>query len=373
MERIQLGSTGTAVADVQQRLQALGLGVEPDESGVFAAATQDAVRAFQQRRGLVADGIVGQDTWDVLVQAGRSLGERPLYLTSPMLRGDDVLDLQQRLNDLGFSTGLVDGVFGPDTAQACREFQINAGLPDDGIVGWDSLRALRALNRPHQDVPAFVAKERATMRTPALESLAGTRIMLDPAHGPDQPGHVNPDGVPEHEVTWAIAKRVEGRLAARGLHVILSRGPGTSPDATARTHLANVENVAAIISIHANGLDTPEAHGAAAYYFGVERYVSERGRWLAQLLVDEICAATATPNCRIHAVNTTLLRASRAPAVLVEPGFLTHAEEGRALATPSVQRAVADAISRAVLTWLRGTTDAQARRAAADDQQPVAG
>lgn len=363
MEPIRRGSTGTPVSDIQHRLAALGLAVDGDEPGVFGEHTHAAVRSFQQRRNLVADGVVGSDTWDVLVQAGRTLGDRPLYLTRPMLRGDDVVDLQRRLNDLGFDAGYVDGVFGTSTANACRDFQLNMGLADDGIVGLDTIRVLKALNRPHQDVPAFAAKERASMRAPARQSLAGVRVMLDPSHGPDLPGHQNPDGVPEHEITWAIARIVEGRLAAQGLQVVLSRGPNGSPDTSTRARLANVEDVAAIVSIHLNGLDTIEAKGAAAYYFGVERYVSERGRWLAQLLVDEVCTATGTPNCRIHAVNATLLRESRAPAVMIEPGFLSHPEEGRALATVEAQREVADAISRAVLTWLRGTAAAEARRA----------
>jgi N-acetylmuramoyl-L-alanine amidase len=364
MEPILAGSRGLAVSDVQQRLASLGLALDGDEPGVYGPETQSAVRSFQQGRSLVADGIVGEDTWSVLVEASFTLGDRLLHLTRPMLRGDDVRDLQRRLNDLGFNAGFVDGLYGTTTELACKEFQLNAGIAADGRPGLETIRLLKAFNRPHHDVPAFAAKERAAMRAPGRASLAGVRIMLDPSHGPELPGHQNPDGVAEHEITWAIAARVEGMLSARGMQVVLSRGPGTSPDSTRRATLANVEDVTAIISIHANGLrDAPEARGAAAYYFGVERYVSERGRWLAQLLVDEVCASTGTANCRIHAINGTLLRASRAPAVIIEPGFLTHSDEGRSLADPVVQRTVAEAITRAVLVWLRGTASSDSRRA----------
>ena len=46
-----------------------------------------------------------------------------------MLRGDDVLDLQHQLNALGFDAGRDDGIFGPHTADALREFQRNVGVP----------------------------------------------------------------------------------------------------------------------------------------------------------------------------------------------------------------------------------------------------
>ncbi len=389
MEPIRTGETGNAVTDVQQRLAALGYTGDArkrvearsladvaspieddedldedlfDEPGVFGSRTEAAVRAFQQDRGLVSDGIVGPDTWLSLVAAGLALGDRLLYLTSPMLRGDDVADLQQRLNRLGFDGGYVDGVFGPKTERALREFQMNVGLGEDGRAGTQTVGALRRLHRTHQDSPAFAVKERASMRSHGSDSFAGVRVLLDPSHGPENPGHVTVDGVTEAEITWAITNRVAGRLAAHGLQPVLSRGPNTSPSPSERARLANVEDVAAIVSIHLNGLEAPEARGAAAYYFGVERYVSERGRWLAQLLVDGICEATGTPNCRIHAVNASLLRESRAPAVMVEPGFATHLEEGRSLAQPEYQAKIAEAITEALLVYLRGHRDDRSTR-----------
>ncbi len=48
----------------------------------FGASTEEAVKAFQQRRGLPSDGMVGEDTWGELVEAGYRLGDRVLYLRS---------------------------------------------------------------------------------------------------------------------------------------------------------------------------------------------------------------------------------------------------------------------------------------------------
>ena len=76
------------------------------------------MRAFQDARGLRVDGICGPQTWAAVVESGWRLGDRLLYRRRPMLRGDDVAELQRRLNGLGFDAGREDGIFGDDTDRA---------------------------------------------------------------------------------------------------------------------------------------------------------------------------------------------------------------------------------------------------------------
>jgi N-acetylmuramoyl-L-alanine amidase len=353
VELIAYGSVGPEVSDVQQRLAGLGFASD-DDDGVFGDATRAVVRAFQQRRGLSADGIVGPDTWRSLVAASFRLGDRMLYVTRPELFGDDIRDLQRRLNRLGFDCGYDDGLYGSQTFDAVREFQLNVGLNVDGIAGPESVDLLLRLHRQHQEAPAFAVREREQLRRGPRGTVAGVRLMVDPGHSPLDPGFRSPDGTFEHEVTWQLATLVEGRLAALGAHVVLARGPATSPTPSERAALANDEDVEVIVSIHCNGLGSPEARGAAAYYYGTEGSMSDRGRLLAQLAVDVVCDTVGTPNCRTHPSTTALLRESRAPAVLVEPGFLTHPEEGRALTDPSYQRVIAGALTDAVVRFLVG-------------------
>src|SRR5262249_21338521 len=135
MRTIGAGARGDDVRDVQARLSAMGYHVDAEEIGGFGTTTAPAVREFQQRRQHLVDGLVGPDTWEELVEAGRSLGDRVLYLRVPFHRGDDVLALQARLNILGFDAGRADGIFGERTDRAVRDFQRNVGLLADGIVG----------------------------------------------------------------------------------------------------------------------------------------------------------------------------------------------------------------------------------------------
>jgi N-acetylmuramoyl-L-alanine amidase len=353
VDLIRLGSAGPEVADVQRRLGELGYALD-DDPGVFGLATEAAVRTFQQRRSLPADGIVGDDTWRALVGASFRLGDRILYVKRPVLHGDDIRDLQRRLNRLGFDAGYDDGLYGPQTFDAVREFQLNVGLPVDGLAGPSTTDVLFRLHRQHQEAPAYAVREREALRRPPRLTVAGSRIMIDPGHSTKMPGLTAPDGTPEHEVTWRIATRVEGLMAALGAHVVLSRGPTTSPTPSARAAQANAEDVEVILSIHANGTASSHARGASAYYFGVDGQISDRGRTLAELALDAVVAFTGTPNCRTHPSTTAILRESRAPAVMVEPGFLTHPTEGLALTDPVHQWRIASALSDALVTFLVG-------------------
>ena len=353
MELIRLGSIGPEVEDVQRRLEALGLSCASDPT-VFDRETESAVRTFQQQRGLVADGIVGTETWQTLVGASFSLGDRLLYVTRPLMHGDDVRDLQRRLNRLGFDAGYDDGLFGTQTVAAVREFQLNTGLLVDGIAGRATVDHLLRLHRAHQEAPVAAVREREALRRSPRRSLAGTRLMIDPGHDVEDPGLSSPDGVAEHEVTWGIAAALEGRLAALGAHVVLSRGPQTSPTPSQRAAQANAEEVELILSIHLNGADSPNARGAAASHFGTEVQISDRGRRLAELALEAVVAATGTHDCRVHPSITSILRESRAPAAVIEPGFLTHPEEGRQLAEVRTQQRLAGALTHAITHYLLG-------------------
>lgn len=67
---------------------------------------------------------------------------RYLRLMSPFMTGPDVSALQERLKEIGIYQGAVDGIYGPMTDRAVREFQAQAGLIVDGVVGpatWSAL------------------------------------------------------------------------------------------------------------------------------------------------------------------------------------------------------------------------------------------
>lgn len=354
MKLIRLGASGDDVADVQRRLDALGFPL--GNPGVFDAATDAAVRSFQQQRGLTADGIVGEETWDALVSASFRLGDRMLYASRDMLAGDDVRDLQRRLNRLGFECGHDDGLYGELTAEAVREFQLNAGLTVDGIAGPETVGVLLRLHRNHQESSAATVRERTSLRTPRRSLLSGAIIFLDPHGDSDRPGVTHASGVSEHEITWQVCALLHGRLTARGAHVRLSRGPSNAVAPEMRAAHANADYVDAVLNVQLNVATSPAACGASARYFGTEAQTSERGRLLANLCLDAVVAATGTPDCRAHPSTTTMLRATRAPAAVIELGYLSNPDEGLRLIDPTYQRTLADALLQGVTTFLTAST-----------------
>ncbi|MGH2729514.1 MAG: peptidoglycan-binding protein, partial [Actinomycetota bacterium] len=193
---IKKGDVSEEVADVQARLRALGIDVD-DEPGHFGAATVRAVRTFQQQRNLLADGIVGPQTWIELVGASWRLGDRILYFTHPPMRGDDIAKLQARLNALGFDSGREDGIFGTRTDHAVRAFQKEYGVTEDGIFGPASQRALMGLR---VDRPGTAAGLREEIERSRHTGVRGALIVVDPGHGGSDPGDLSAAGSAESDL-----------------------------------------------------------------------------------------------------------------------------------------------------------------------------
>ncbi|HEV3474973.1 MAG TPA: N-acetylmuramoyl-L-alanine amidase [Actinomycetota bacterium] len=369
MQIIGRGHRGHEVRDVQSRLLALGFSIDPREvqDHSFGPSTEATVRAFQQERGLLVDGLLGEGTWSELVEAGYALGDRVLYHRHPFFRGDDVRALQRRLNHLGFDPGREDGIFGEQTGQAVRDFQVNVGLHPDGIVGASTTAALdRFLSAPTEG-PGRVAI-RETERLAAPGSLRGRRVAIDAGHGPDDPGVEGPTGLREGDAAYVLAERLAANLAGRGAIPVLVRGRQETPDAAARAARANRAEADVLVGIHLNGHEDPSAEGSSSYYFGRLGTSSVGGQALAELVQDELTAATGLRDGRAHPKAFTILRETRMPAVIVEPCFITNPKEERLLSEQGFQREVARAISVALERYFSG------RRRSADERstQPPA-
>jgi N-acetylmuramoyl-L-alanine amidase len=283
------------VADLQRRLVALDLPCLPDSDGSFGTGTAAAVEAFQHSRGLRVDGVCGRQTWAALVEAGFCLGDRFLYLRRPMLRGDDVADLQRRLSALGFDTGRVDGIFGDLTATALGDFQRNVGLPIDGVLGASTLHELRRVMPRHPE-PELVSsvRDRERMRgTP--RTLLGRRIAVGEEGGLD-----------------VLVSAVRRRLSESGALAI----PVLHPDGSMQAAAANAAEAEAYLCLR---LDPRGERCSVAYYAGYS-YESEGGRQLAELVQLSLAPALGNLRGTIEGMSLPVLRETRMPAVICEMG-----------------------------------------------------
>lgn len=336
---IREGDRSPEVVDVQSRLRALGYKIE-DEAGSFGAATTAAVRAFQQDRSILVDGIVGPDTWNQIVEASWYLGDRDLYLKHPPMRGDDVAALQGRLNALGFDSGKQDGIFGVETDRAVRAFQREYGVAGDGIFGLVSHSALLGLR---VDRPGTAAHLREELRRAEKAGIGAATIVIDPGHGGEDHGAVVPSGTNEADACWAVATRLADRLSSFGAKVRFTRTEPETPDASERASRANEADADIFLSLHFNEHVEATAEGASTYYFGGSR----AGEALADQIQEQL-VRLGLRDCRSHARSYPILRETRMPAVLVEPVFITNPDEAKRLQDHEFLSTIADAIAAGV-------------------------
>lgn len=339
---IREGQSSQEVADVQARLRALGYDIA-DDSGHFGPATSSAVRTFQQRRGLLADALVGHDTWAELVEASWRLGDRSLYLRQPLMRGDDVALLQGRLSALGFDSGREDGIFGVNTARAVLAFQKEYGVAEDGIFGVRSHAALTGLR---VDRPGTAAALREELRRRETIGLNGRVVAIDPGHGGDDPGDVGSRGHDEAAICWDLAARLAQHLVEAGARVRFTRTESENPDTSERARRANEVNADVMLSLHFNSHHEPTAAGACTYFFKG----SSAGEDLAENVLTSLVALGAR-DCRTHATSYRILRETRMPALLIEPAFITNPAEEKELQDPERRAAIAAAIASALTRY----------------------
>lgn len=350
------GASGAAAEEVRSILHRIGLLEDP--VGTYDQACELAVRDFQQRRGILVDGLVGPETYRSLSAARYRLGDRVLHRSvSAPLVGDDVLALQSRLLELGYAAGRADGLFGQVTEQALLGFQHEAGLGPDGTCGPATVRALQRLSATVVGGRPQLMRETDQMHRRG-PTLAGKRILLDPAHGGPDLGH-RAAGLTEAALSWTIAHRLEGRLAAAGVRVELTRGPSTGPTVAERIAFANASNADLLLSLHVDGNTSTAAQGLATFHYGTAHGVSSTvGERLAGLLHRELLARTGLSDCRTHGKTWDLLRLTTMPAVQVDLGYLTNAHDRALLTDPQFLDDAAEAMLAAVQRiYLTGDLD----------------
>ena len=317
---LELGDQGEAVTDVQRRLAELDFPPGVDPEGVFREGTRAAVEAFQYRRGLRVDGVCGRQTWSALVEAGRRLGDRFLYRRSPMLRGDDVAELQQRLSALGFDTGRVDGIFGDLTSAALGEFQRNAGLPVDGIAGAAAVAELLRFGSRHDGSELVSAvRDRERLRQ-APRTLADRRVSIGEEGG-----------------LGSTVGAVRRLLVSQGALVTTHHHPEGSIQASE----ANAAGAEVFIGVR---LGTEP--GCSASYYSGYRYSSPGGRRLAELLHVALATTLGLADAGSRGMSLPLLRETRMPAVICEINPASVMVER----APVIARAVVDSLAEWVDT-----------------------
>ena len=227
---------------------------------------------------------------------------------------------------------------------------------------------------------------------PVTGATGGLRtIVLDAGHGGPDIGTVGADGTKEKDVTLQMARRVKAAIEGRlSLRVLLTRDSDDDVTLDRRTELANNNKADLFVSFHTNWSTQPAAHGAQIYSLGIESYreqmaaaesqkrtvptigggmrVIEPVPWeMAQLPFADESAAVAASIVRffgerhvplfvkpVAQAPMRVLMGANMPAVLIELGFMSNAEDQKAMANADWQAGIVDGVLATLSDLRRG-------------------
>ncbi len=263
----------------------------------------------------------------------------------------------------------------------------SSDLPGDrgaGRIVIDVLASADTAPQPGVAVPPAQAQD-----VPPLIDLAPAgelrTIVVDAGHGGSENGARGPDGTLEKTITLAVAHRLKAALEARlGVRVILTRDGDATVGLDERAALANNNKADLFVSLHANASMRPAASGAEVFYLSLDEYGDAAQRaahadreslpvfgggtrdieltpWeMAQARYIEESAALAqaieaslrervpvSPRAIQQAPFRVLVGANM-PAVLVEMGFLTNADQEKQLRSDDFQNRIVQALVESV-------------------------
>lgn len=222
-------------------------------------------------------------------------------------------------------------------------------------------------------------------------------VVVDAGHGGEDHGARGPRGLLEKDLVLDLARRVSQRITAQGLTVVMTRDADRFVPLDERTRLANAAGPDLFLSIHANASPLKKVTGIETFFASPEA-TDEAARALAQqenlafgpaaarmaegdplrailgdLLATEHLAgaqefaglvqrrladAEASRSRGVKQAPFVVLMGVHSPAVLVEVGFITNANEERRLASGKERDRIADGLAEAVAVF-RSRQDAR--------------
>ena len=326
---------GEDIKAVQNKLNSLGYNCGTAD-GYYGNATKNAVISFQSAKGIDTDGVVGPTTWKLLFNSSSNGSDysRILKVTSPLMYGDDVKAVQNKLNSLGYNCGTADGYYGNATKSAVISFQSAKGLTADGEVGPATWNAL---------FNSYSSSGSGTLPGGSI------KVFIDAGHGGTDPGAVG-NGLKEKDIVLSIATKLGALLNGRGISIKYSRTTDTYLSLEERARLANAWGADLFVSIHANS--------ATSSVRGTECYTHPTANTATKTLSGNISRAIASKfgisNRGHKEANFAVLRLSNMPAILVETAFISNSSDANLLNTRQADFSVT--IANSILSYFSKKT-----------------
>ena len=178
---LQLGSAGSDVTKLQQRLAELGY-FNDAATDYFGEYTAECLKAFQTKAGLEATGILDPDTEALVYSDGAPSNLPAVYEGGEF--AEEIHTIQQKLIQLQYMTGETTGFYGDQTKGAVAKFQTVVGLEATGIYDNTTRSKLEASDAPSNPDAAVIKKGDTGAEVTELQNrLILLRYMIGDASG----------------------------------------------------------------------------------------------------------------------------------------------------------------------------------------------
>lgn len=194
----------------------------------------------------------------------------------------------------------------------------------------------------------LLATDRPTVQPPPARP-RGTRIVIDPGHGGRDPGTIGVRGTHEKDINLAVGHKIASALQRMGLAVTMTRSDDHYPELEDRALIANRLNADLFVSIHCDSAPNTGAEGFTLY-------VAEAASPDALRAARAIASAMATTGANSRGVRREdyrVLVRTQGPAVLIELGYLSNAQEEAQLRSSAYQNRLAAAIASGIADYMR--------------------
>lgn len=247
---------------------------------------------------------------------------------------------------------------------------------DNGIEGFKKLKDINLASNIFMlnfESPAFSETELYKRQQFAHQTFRrfskNIVVYLDPGHGGEDPG-AYVSNIKEANLNLPIALMIKDELSKAGYQVIMSRETDKIVDLLQRSEDANHKNAHIFISVHNNfmpgsssvsGTETYYYNGISSNYTKINKDMHvnpvrlQQSKELATLVQNAIIRNIGSNNRGVRVENFSVVRESKMPAILIEGGYMSNANELRKLQTDTYQRKIAVAVASAVNSYFYRT------------------
>lgn len=220
--------------------------------------------------------------------------------------------------------------------------------PSNSLPGPSNIGSRPSNNTPERPIrrPSEAPSPTVRPSVPRRERLV---VAIDPGHGGRDPGAVGIGGLQEKQVIFPISQQVAAILREQGVDVVMTRNSDIELDLEPRVQIAERADADLFVSIHANAisLSRPDVNGLETYYY------SSAGSRFARTVHDVVLRLMGVPDRRVRQARFYVLRRTSMPAILIEVGFVTGAQDIHNLREPEWRSQMANAIARGILTHIQ--------------------